>query len=174
MLKLIPIVFLILFPATIYSQTDSATKGIETGFYEVTVNPGEKEKPVTIVIFLRRTDKTLDFYNVTTKEKFQTRIMESDGAGFNALGPVEMAVVKTGDKKLPPYLFFAASRNELHAVGLSKNEQFAATITSLPSVWACGNHDKPTHTAKTEPEIKELTTRNGCKLWHKLSDADMK
>jgi hypothetical protein len=43
----------------------------------------------------------------------------------------------------------------------------------LASVWACSNHKEPTHTAKTEDEMRSLTSKNQCQGWHKLRPADI-
>jgi hypothetical protein len=150
---------------------------METGFYELTLKGGEYKKPVTSIVFLRRFGDSLEFYNLATKEKLQSRIVKSKDVGHLVKSKTSSAAFKVNgqDKKLPALLiFFSAEGHGLYALGLNETQQFEVTVANLPSVWACDNHDKPTHTAKTEDEIKDLIARHGCSLWHKLKESDLK
>ena len=176
MIRVIFFVVLALIPGSIAAQNEPRTGGIDTGFYELVVHKEEKQKPETVVVFLRRTGTSVELHNLGTDEKLRSEIFENRMSGIATSGKVETVAFETNrkDKSLPSYLLFGASRNQLFVVGLQKNEQFEVTVTALPSVWACGNHDKPTHTAKTEPEIKHLIAQHGCSLWHKLKESDMR
>jgi len=41
-------------------------------------------------------------------------------------------------------------------------------VIKLNSVWACSNHQNPTHCASSEEEMRLQTAANHCEGWHKL------
>jgi hypothetical protein len=45
------------------------------------------------------------------------------------------------------------------------------TAGRLGSIWACSNHDKPKHIAKSESEMRDYTKKNGCMGWFMILNA---
>src|ERR1041385_1907846 len=124
--------------------------GIETGFYEMKFKTEDSDKEATAVFFLRRDGDKVELYDLATKKKMESRISESAIWGATKSGTIKSAGFKLNskNKELPSYLVVATASGEgLYAAGFSKNQQFDVAISNLPSVWACGNHNNPTHTA---------------------------
>jgi hypothetical protein len=176
---LLAFTFLILTFNVCDAQRPIPAEGMETGFYELTLKESANAPETKLLVYLRKKGETLELYDIARKQKYKAAIEESKSSRVTGTPDLVQSAVfglRGSDKgEIESHLeFISVNQSRLYAVLRHNDELIQLEVASLPSVWACGNHDNPVHTAQSEAEIKDKTDRLGCSLWHKLKGSDMK
>jgi hypothetical protein len=168
----------LLIPHVGYAQKPVQTKGMVTGFYELTLKESPDSPETKLIVLLRKDGDRLELLDLARKQKYTTKVaVEIIKSGLYETEIIQSATfeIRGPDKEQPLQMSFTSTnKRSLFAFITNERGPINVGIVNLPSVWACGNHDNPTHTAQSEAEIKDKTDRLGCSLWHKLKASDMK
>ncbi len=167
MSKLSLLFLLTIFPCMVQAQD------WQSGFYQLKTN--DPSKPDSIVVYLKRNGNSVELYDLEKNKKLRSEIVESEIHGLENIGVVKSAGFHlAGRKEYGDYLVLVTTGKGFVGYGLSKNKQTEVAVASVPFVWACGNHNNPTHTATSPAEREQLTKEKHCELWHLLKPEDMK
>jgi hypothetical protein len=148
-------------------QTDATT----AGFYKI--RPKDDGNPEHgSIILIRRTGKKIELVDPATHAKLKGELIET---------PISESVFFKFEDEWKRGAWQGVPGNGLEfRRSTEKGAEFTAYLTGLNgqalelmvepllSVWACSNHNNPTHTADSQEQMTALTAKNGCIGWHKL------
>jgi len=144
-------------------------------FYEFTFvqkTPDGATKKQKSVVFVRKEGRFLKMFDIASSQQFAGSIDPDKEMSFRLTDA--FAHVKGGSgTTLKLHGSFGDKELSGSIVQLSEKYTVEVTALELSSVWACSNHDKPVHTAKSEEEMRDLTAKYQCERWHKLNSSGM-
>lgn len=146
-------------------------------FFKIRLKGDENDEHALIVL-LRRSGDKVELLDPATQATLKGEVVQTD--------PSESVVLfEFSDewKNLRTWQGFPARGLEFQR--RKTDNRFTARLTGPPdspelvvelllSVWACSNHNNPTHTADSQEQMTELTAKNGCTGWHKLEPSAAK
>jgi hypothetical protein len=142
-------------------------------FYRIRAKNDEKHEHALIVLIRRTANNKIELLDTATHAKLEGEFIKT--------ATRESLFFKFGDewKSRGAWQNVTASGLEFRRTsekesgytafltGLS-GQDLELAVESLLSVWACSNHNNPTHTADSQEQMTALTAKNGCAGWHKL------
>jgi len=172
------LVFVLGLTGLVSAQKLQKHQGLESGFYELTIYSNKLQETKNVVVHLRRKGDSLELVDPFTNTKYKSKIVEYRGWGMQAWA-LETASFELANSKstLSPgsrVSFASTDKGVLMGTWEYKDEQAPVQVRAVTVLWACGNHENPTHTAESEAEMNQKSQRYGCKDWHQLRERDIK
>jgi hypothetical protein len=167
-IALVATVFGMSFLATSATQQEKPTKPL-TGIWEVEIP--HKDSAVVDKRFVRIIQKGDDVFieDLQFGSAIYKHEMRGGSVNFFVHAPDKSATVWLEGKPSKTADSMSGVITKADTGIVATGEMWAAA--RLGSVWACSNHDKPKHIAKSEAEMRDYSKKNGCMGWFRILDA---